>query len=101
MCKFTEQYHLVLCTIQLIKFERVKIENRKSQKWNLGFSEVILFVVLNNKKSHFVIKKKMHVTQGRSDFILISQVHNFQKLKNISLKAINFFSNKNKSNLFE
>ena len=32
---------------------------------------------------------------------LISQVHNFQKLKNISLEAVNFFSNKNKSNLFE
>ena len=30
-----------------------------------------------------------------------SQVHNFQKLKNISLKAVNCFSNKNKSNLFE
>ena len=30
-----------------------------------------------------------------------SHVHNFQKLKNISLKAINFFSNKYKSNLFE
>ena len=28
-------------------------------------------------------------------------MHNFQKLKNISLKAVNFFSNKNKSNLFE
>ena len=27
--------------------------------------------------------------------------HNFQKLKNISLKAVNFFSNKNISNLFE
>ena len=32
---------------------------------------------------------------------LNSQMHNFQKLKNISLKAVNFFSNKNKSNLFE
>ena len=32
---------------------------------------------------------------------LVSQVHNFQKLKNISLNAINFFSNKTKSNLFE
>ena len=27
--------------------------------------------------------------------------YNFQKLKNISLKAVNFFSNKYKSNLFE
>ena len=31
----------------------------------------------------------------------ISQVHNFQKLKIISLKAVNIFSTKNKSNLFE
>ena len=30
-----------------------------------------------------------------------SQVHNFQKLKYKSLKAVNVFSNKNKSNLFE
>ena len=30
-----------------------------------------------------------------------SKVHNFQKLKNISLKAVNFFNNKYKSNLFE
>ena len=30
-----------------------------------------------------------------------SQMHNSQKLKNISLKAVTFFSNKNKSNLFE
>ena len=30
-----------------------------------------------------------------------SQVHNFQKLNNISHNAVNFFSNKNKSNLFE
>ena len=34
-------------------------------------------------------------------FTTISQVHNFQKLKKIQLKAVNFFSNKNKSNLFE
>ena len=34
-------------------------------------------------------------------FCIVSQVHNFQKLKNISLKAVNFFSNKTKSNLFE
>ena len=27
-------------------------------------------------------------------FAFNSQVHNFQKLKNISLKAVNFFSNK-------
>ena len=33
--------------------------------------------------------------------LLGSQVHNFQKLKNISFKAVNFFSNKTKSNLFE
>ena len=31
----------------------------------------------------------------------ISQVHNSIKLKNISLIAVNFFSNKNKSNLFQ
>ena len=31
---------------------------------------------------------------------IISQVHNFQKLKYISLKAVNLLSNKNKSNLF-
>ena len=30
-----------------------------------------------------------------------SQVHNFQKLINISLKAVNVFSNKYKSNLFQ
>ena len=30
-----------------------------------------------------------------------SQVHNLQKLKNTSLKAVNHFCNKNKSNLFE
>ena len=30
-----------------------------------------------------------------------SLVHNFKKLKNMSLKEVNFFSNKNKSNLFE
>ena len=30
-----------------------------------------------------------------------AQVHNLQKLKNISLKAVNVLCNKNKSNLFE
>ena len=35
------------------------------------------------------------------DDLLNNQVHNFQKLKNISLKAVNFFSNKHKSNLFK
>ena len=39
------------------------------------------------------------ITQTRDT--VISQVHNFQKLRNISLKAVNFFNNKNKSNMFE
>ena len=44
-------------------------------------------------------KSKQQITENEEN--LFSQVHNFQKLKNISLKAVNFFSNKNKSNLFK
>ena len=43
----------------------------------------------------------IYFTLLKFQVILNSQVHNFQKLKNISRKAVNFFSNKNKSNLFE
>ena len=46
---------------------------------------------------HNLITKK----QQKNKIAINSQVHNLQKLKNISLKADNFFSNKSKSNLFE
>ena len=46
-------------------------------------------------------KHSKHKTEKNKKDPQNSQVHNFQKLKNISLRAVNFFSNKNKSNLFE
>ena len=60
MCENFKTIPWVLCTVQLILFERVKIGSHKN--WNLGsslhFSETILisFVMLKNGKRHFVIR---------------------------------------------
>ena len=65
-----------------------------------GKSQVVLSVFplsMNKKKIYFFSANTKYILSRAVN----SQVHNFQKLKNISLKAVNFLSNKTKSNLFE
>ena len=64
MCENFTTISWVLCKLQLILFERVKIGSHKKLEFrlkvtwkSLRFSEAILmsFAMLNNKKTHFVL----------------------------------------------
>ena len=56
----------------------------------VSFKHIITKGMFCRPLKYLKIQRETVWTQIR----LISQVHNFQKLKNISLKAVNFFSNK-------